>query len=86
MLLIFLSYHLYIIKIVLTIMYWMIIIHFRIEDNDTPDVICHKIGLCLVEKGRQCNLYPLKHKVNMDDGHTNDVIKFIMCQSISIPV
>ncbi|XP_045193790.2 acyloxyacyl hydrolase-like isoform X1 [Mercenaria mercenaria] len=31
-----------------------------IEDGDTPDLICHKIGLCYTEKGRQCNLFPMK--------------------------
>lgn len=31
-----------------------------IEDGDTPDLICHKLGFCFTEKGRQCNLFPLK--------------------------
>ncbi|KAL4234024.1 hypothetical protein ACF0H5_005678 [Mactra antiquata] len=31
-----------------------------LEENDTPDEICHKLGLCFVEKGRSCNLFPMK--------------------------
>lgn len=31
-----------------------------IDDKEPPDVICHKLGFCYEEKGRQCNLFPLK--------------------------
>ncbi|WAR12920.1 AOAH-like protein [Mya arenaria] len=32
----------------------------RVEDRDTPDVICSKLGLCTAETGPQCTLFPLK--------------------------
>ncbi|XP_052815063.1 acyloxyacyl hydrolase-like [Mya arenaria] len=31
-----------------------------VEDRDTPDVICSKLGLCTAETGPQCTLFPLK--------------------------
>ena len=38
---------------------------FRVEANDGPDVICHKLGLCTTETGHQCTLFPLKSGVKL---------------------